>query len=362
MDYLESRGQMERTLIVFTSDHGEGLGEHLEEDHSRLVYDTTVHVPLILSCPQLDGNPSRVDDITVGLIDVMPTILSLLGVDTDLAMDGVNLVTARVPTDRAIYIEAMAPLLYHGWSSLHGIRRLNEKYIESPHPEYFNLTDDPHELRNLWGQDTQRDARIAGELKQRVSVWPTPEEAAASAGKLKGAVRRDLGALGYVSTVDEHEPTSAVRADPKDMVPLFEILRKSSPAEVAAKSVEMSIARDADAGARRRALILALKALDRLPNAPLHWLALGLAEYRLGRFDEATVTLKLTRESLPPGNQTNDTALLAFSAMAEYKLDHKEAAAEFLAELKSKTADSPAIAEPTVVALLTEAEATVAGK
>ena len=81
LEALRERGLLDNTLIVFTSDHGEGLGEHGEKTHAMFAYDSTLHVPLILKwegvLPESRRVPSR-----VRLIDVAPTVLEMAGLDT----------------------------------------------------------------------------------------------------------------------------------------------------------------------------------------------------------------------------------------------------------------------------------------
>lgn len=76
---LVERGEWDETIVVFASDHGEGLGEHprLPDNHGRFVYNTLVHVPLAIRIPGVDGASI---DAPVSLLDVYPTMLELAGV------------------------------------------------------------------------------------------------------------------------------------------------------------------------------------------------------------------------------------------------------------------------------------------
>src|SRR5205814_4982746 len=90
LDTLKAAGAYDRTLIVVCGDHGEGRGEHNEETHSMLAYNSTLHVPLILRVPGEPGGrrvAARVDTI-----DVMPTVLELLGVPAPAGIHGRSLV------------------------------------------------------------------------------------------------------------------------------------------------------------------------------------------------------------------------------------------------------------------------------
>ncbi len=85
---LKKGGWWDRSLVVFVSDHGEGLGDHGESDHGYFVYESTLHVPLIFHWPQGSGRlPARVES-PVGLIDVAPSILDFLKIPLPAAFKG----------------------------------------------------------------------------------------------------------------------------------------------------------------------------------------------------------------------------------------------------------------------------------
>jgi arylsulfatase A-like enzyme len=132
---LNAAGIEEDTLIVVVGDHGESLGEHDEETHAKLIYDSTMRVPLILSYPKRitrEQGGHVVDDVVVSIADVAPTVLDLIGASAEIEFDGVSLLTARHDRDRMIYLETLAPYLDSGWSPLYGIRRHQDKYILAP--------------------------------------------------------------------------------------------------------------------------------------------------------------------------------------------------------------------------------------
>ena len=107
-------------MIVFASDHGEGLGEHHESTHSLLLHDATLHVPLIIKPPAAQAgvaeSAGRRMARRVGLVDVLPTILDLLAIETPEDVQGRSLAAdlvagaepARDPR-RALYSETLAP-------------------------------------------------------------------------------------------------------------------------------------------------------------------------------------------------------------------------------------------------------------
>lgn len=222
---VDRLGYRQRTLVIAVGDHGEGLGEHGESTHERLIYDSVMRVPLILSCPGLFRGSYHVDDVVVATTDIFPTVTSLLGLTTDRPLDGISLLDCREQPDRAVYIESMATYLENGWAPLFGLRRHADKYILAPRPEYYDLRRDPRELDNLHdsaagAQLAARDQLRAG-LSAQLARWPTPEVVLASTQEVDPETRQRLESLGYIST---GAPTGEARTlpDPKDMMPVLE--------------------------------------------------------------------------------------------------------------------------------------------
>jgi choline-sulfatase len=220
LELLQRNGAYQRTLIVIVGDHGEGLNEHGEPTHAYLIYDSTMRVPLILHNPALFGAPQVIEDRVVSLADILPTVLDLLGIPAPGPLDGRHLLASPLDPDRAIYIETMASRLNNGWSSLHGLRRLHDKYIQAPRPEYFDLRTDPGELNNLAAaapaEIAELDARLAAVMARATPLEQVIEQATARAPE---DLQR-LAALGYASA-----PSSAPQIgvlDPKDMLPLWQ--------------------------------------------------------------------------------------------------------------------------------------------
>jgi len=92
LNHLEDSGILDETAIIFTSDHGESLGEHhFYFDHHE-VYETTARVPLIARYPQEIAQGKRIDEIVQSTICLAPTILNLFGIDAPAAMTGKNLI------------------------------------------------------------------------------------------------------------------------------------------------------------------------------------------------------------------------------------------------------------------------------
>jgi arylsulfatase A-like enzyme len=213
---LAARHLLDRTVVIVTADHGESLGEHGERDHGIFVYENVLRVPLIVRAPGLSA--ARVGDV-VGLTDVMPTVLDLLGVPSP-AADGVSLVNllrgGRRPLDRPAYAESLYPERL-GWSPLWALRDGRFKFIDAPRPELYDLEDDPVEAHNLYDAQRAMASTMAGRLATIIQSSAGPGAAQRPAASPELQAR--LGALGYVSsaiarTASEGSPLP----DPKDCV------------------------------------------------------------------------------------------------------------------------------------------------
>ena len=139
LDALRQRRLLPRTLVVVAGDHGESLGDHGERDHGIFVYENVLRVPLIISGPAV--GPARVSAV-VRLVDVMPTVLNLVGLPHPRA-DGVSLVGMMMggrDLDLDVYAESFYPQRL-GWAPLRTLRRGRFKLIDAPRPELYDLVE-----------------------------------------------------------------------------------------------------------------------------------------------------------------------------------------------------------------------------
>jgi tetratricopeptide (TPR) repeat protein len=194
LEQLDRRGLYDRALIVLTSDHGEGLGDHGEAEHGLLLYREALHVPLILKFPQRKHAGKRVA-APAQLIDLLPTIASASGAKVPDGLPGTSLLAlaeGRVPGDRAIYSETLYPRLHFGWSELRSFIDARSHYIESPSPELFDLTKDPQEKTNLTAE-RRRDARAFADRLKNIPLHLQSPQAVSEEERAR------LAALGYLS-------------------------------------------------------------------------------------------------------------------------------------------------------------------
>jgi choline-sulfatase len=213
--FLERRGLFEKALIVFTSDHGEGLGEHGENSHGYFVYQSTLHVPLIVhwAAGSKRMAQSRVDE-AASLLDVAPTILDTIGLPRAAGMRGRSLLQ---PAGREeVYSESVYARNHFGCAALRSVRAGAYKYIDAPEPELYDLSSDPNEQRNLYDRERSKAAAlreriiaIRGSASVPVGKPPTPETVSA------------LRSLGYLSG-SSGSRRLASHVDPKDRIVDFE--------------------------------------------------------------------------------------------------------------------------------------------
>lgn len=235
---LEQRGVADNTLIVVAADHGEGLGEHGEHTHSLLIYDSTLHTPLIVIPPK--ASLGKVVERQVSNVDITPTIVDLLGIETDVSFDGTSLVLGPEAHPENIYAETIATLVLHGWSPLFAVRQQDSKYIHAPTAELYDLGNDPKELTNLFGKRPEQVATLSQELDQHVGEDLFGADALAQMVNMDDETARKLGALGYVGSVtdDQLDAEGASRFDPKEMVPHFERVQNAQNMMYAGKLKE----------------------------------------------------------------------------------------------------------------------------
>jgi choline-sulfatase len=241
LDALERDGRLQNTVVVVVGDHGEMLGEHGEQQHGFFIYEAATRVPLIIAGP---GVPARVVSDQVRIVDVMPTALALLGVETPAAVQGADLAPLGrgERLDLVSHSESWYPRYHYGWSELRAIQDGRFKYIEAPRPEVYDLMLDPGEKTNLAADPAQAtrlatfqaalaalEARVAGETANRGPETVDPE------------VAERLAALGYVGSsisprnlADRTEP----RGDPKDKVSLYMAMKHAGSASLEGRQDE----------------------------------------------------------------------------------------------------------------------------
>jgi len=234
LELLKRQGEYDRTLIVFTSDHGEGLLDHSESTHSLLIFDSTMHVPLIVKSPDEKSPGRRVDRLT-SVVDIMPSILDLVDVESPSDVQGISFAPivrgqeVREP-ERAVYMETLIPALHCGWGALRGLRTSSEKLIHGPKPRFYRVGEDSEEIYDLASAEPDAVERMTNRLEREMEAW-TSAEAAGSLSAPDEEILRKLAALGYIAggsgvqseSFDSLEEVQG-REDPHERGWLFEMI------------------------------------------------------------------------------------------------------------------------------------------
>jgi arylsulfatase A-like enzyme len=193
---LERLGRYRDALVIFTSDHGESLGEHdYYFEHGWFGYDATLRVPLMIKLPGQEAG--GVVAAQVSLLDLVPTIGAVLGRSWDYRGPGGNLFNS--PESRpvlAVESAALYPEKYRG------LRSARWKYLKSRDgsEELYDLRADPRETENLASEESPalvelraRLPEILSALRKNESTGPLEE-----IGEVDARVREQLRALGYL--------------------------------------------------------------------------------------------------------------------------------------------------------------------
>jgi arylsulfatase A-like enzyme/Tfp pilus assembly protein PilF len=229
MQLLRDRALFDRTVVVVIGDHGESLNDHGEKGHGFFVYESVVHVPLIIRTPYSAMRQRRVPD-PVRSVDVMPTVLDLLGVSKPAGptIDGESIVAlmtgARAEMGLENYVEAVYPLHHFGWSDLRALRQGRYKLIAAPRPELYDLQEDPNEENNLFTDRRPLGDRMLARLTEIEAHFKAAGQSKSETIEIDPDAKARLAALGYVGSfvgrvADDGSRTGL--ADPKDKVQLF---------------------------------------------------------------------------------------------------------------------------------------------
>jgi len=194
---LKEKKMEENTLIIFTADHGESLGEHGEATHGYFAYNATLWVPLIISFPGL--KPGRVEQ-DVSHIDIFPTACDLLRLPKPRSLQGISLLPltqGKEMASRDIYFESLTAYCNRSWAPLRGFIEGNNKFMDSPLPELYDLGKDFNELNNL-AEKTSLD-KYRATFEKLVKSQSSPQEAKAFQ-KMDRETQEKLRSLGYIAS------------------------------------------------------------------------------------------------------------------------------------------------------------------
>lgn len=288
--FLKEKGLYQNTLIVLSGDHGESLGEHGEKTHGFFIYNSTLHVPLILHLPRQAGALKSVPDL-VNLADLMPTILASLKLDIPTQVQGRSLAPLLAPRNpvkaSALYAETFLPRLHFNWSELRSVETESYHFIDAPKPELYDLTKDPGETRNLYPQKKGVSEEMRRQLAGLIQKYGASQELAQKTGLDPALMERlkSLGYAGFSGGGSDITITDRNLADPKDRIQTYELFSdgmadsQHGRYEEAAEKLGAVLKADPD-------------------SIPAHYL-LGLNYYRLNDFPHAIEHLNRALELSP---------------------------------------------------------------
>jgi arylsulfatase A-like enzyme/thioredoxin-like negative regulator of GroEL len=295
--YLRQRGVYDHTLIVMMSDHGESLGAHGESMHGIFLYDETIHVPLIFKLPGELLARRRVS-ARVRLVDVAPTLLSMLSLPLPPTFQGESLVPLmkgnqkggqKELDDLPAYAETDYPHRAFGWSALRSMRTGKYLFVHAPKRELYDLSQDKDEIHNL----ASSSPAVAGTLQAQVDDFhqkTTSYREKSPPAPISSEQAENLSALGYVSSSAAGQSQDPFQgADPKDKIGISNILQDGMIA--------------IEDGRYEQAIPLLKHVLEDSPLVTAAQLQLGIALSKVSRYTEAIVALRKAVEQLPDSVQ-----------------------------------------------------------
>jgi choline-sulfatase len=211
---LERRGLAKGLAVAVTADHGESLGEHGEKSHGVFLYQSSLHVPLLISGDALRTAAGTRVTAPVSSADLPATLLALAGVPRsampELALPALPGIPGLAPSTetgsasdpsatgdgRSLLIETHYPYYAHRWHALRGVVWGGAKLVQGRESELYDLDRDPGEVRNRAAEDPARTETLSNRLSAELAAHP----ALGWARPLEGAdaERARLEALGYV--------------------------------------------------------------------------------------------------------------------------------------------------------------------
>ena len=212
-----------KTILAVLSDHGESLGEHGEYSHGVFLYDATLRIAFVMAGPGIP--PGLRVKQQARTIDLLPTVLELMGGKASAAVQGASLVPSFDGHDvqtAVSYAETLYPKINMGWAELRGIRTNHWKYIRAPKAELYDLSADPRETSNLFQTHAVEVQRFEAQLKAVIGGDGTEK---VETSVVDARTLDQLKSLGYVSGFAAHTyQLNGQGADPKDRVGILKLV------------------------------------------------------------------------------------------------------------------------------------------
>lgn len=328
IEVLEKEGVADDTIVIFSADHGEGLGDNRIKRHGPTVYDEETRVPLAIYVP---GAKPRLVEETVGNVDIVPTVWDALGLEPSSVHKGRSLVPAilgKALPERPYYVE--------NWNGTKKAVVVDEQKLVFDDKAdtflRFDLEKDPKEDTNLFADD-EADQKLLAALyrKNPELVAATPIVANLVADKLGGVDPEAPGAeLPYLVALAGRAPSATAT---KELERLFE--RAPDP------RVKLIVLRGLMKADAKRARAAVEKYLPGLSGADEIRVIRGLTDEGLRDLDAGVVNAKLT------GKEPDQTLHAWFRWLSTWK---SPVVGAVLAQATSRTGE---LSPTTVVAMTT---------
>ncbi len=304
---VKKKGLWDRSLVIVLSDHGEGLGEHGEDEHGIFLYRWALQVPLMIKLPKGERGGATVG-APVQLSDVFTTVVKAVGLPDVKAPEGtvslLDLAAGAPAPARTIYAETVFPRIHFGWSDLASLLDGKWQYIEAPRSELYDLEKDPAENANLAPEKPQPFRTLRIEMEKRRAAYTAP--AAVDPEEAK-----KLASLGYLSS--GATAGSGPLPDPKDGILLVRDLKEGSGLF--------------HSGRYDEAIAIFRRLLDQNPRMLDVWDLYSQCLQKLGRYEEALAALKKGIQ-LTPGGATHYLLAVANLCLNMGRLDEAQKHAE----------------------------------
>lgn len=278
LDAVKKKYPADKTMVVLLSDHGEDLGQYGEYHHGIFLYDATVRIAWIMAGPGIPAG-LRVQQ-QARTIDVLPTILDLLGGKSSSAVQGTSLVPTfsghQVPSTYS-YEETLYGKIIMHWAALRGIHTADWMYIRAPKPELYDLDKDPGELHNVIRENPKKYRELEEQLKLQSHLGENGSEKIVSAAMDEQTMAR-LRSLGYAGGASAQTTVlDDSGADPKDRLDVMRLihLAKDPPPGAVSPSQKIDLYR---------------KALEQDPTNPSIYYELADQYIQTGQYDLAIQT------------------------------------------------------------------------
>jgi arylsulfatase A-like enzyme/Flp pilus assembly protein TadD len=209
---LNEQGLWDDLLVIVTADHGDSLGQHNEDTHGPLAYETTIAVPLLVRWPGAVLANTR-DTTLTSVADVYPTVLECLDLPLKSDIDGASLWQIAATPRSGVYVEALYGYHAFRWSQLIGWRSEEGKYLHSARPEYYDVDVDPNETSNVIAAHAAAVERAKQDLR---ALYQRSRLEVTAADEVDGSMLGKIAMLGYIGTGSKGGLVAGDGSDPLD--------------------------------------------------------------------------------------------------------------------------------------------------